>query len=135
MTRAAAQQRSAHPVRAALLALAADAALVLLFSGLGRGSHAREATVLGLLETAWPFLAGLAITWISARISQRPLAVLNSGLPVWIGAAGIGLLLRWWTGGGVALPFVIVTFLTLGLFLIGWRAIAALVIRLRAPRA
>ncbi|MBL3698510.1 DUF3054 domain-containing protein [Leucobacter luti] len=124
-----------HPVRTALLALACDAALVVLFAALGRSSHAREATLLGLLETAWPFLAGLAITWISARISKRPLALWSSGLPVWVGTVAIGLLLRWWTGGGVAFAFVLVTILTLGLFLLGWRAIAALVARLRRPRA
>lgn len=125
--------RSSHLVRTALIALGVDAALVLLFAGLGRGSHSREATVFGLLQTAWPFLAGLAITWISARISKRPLTWLNSGLPVWVGTVGIGMLLRWWTGGGTALPFVIVAIVTLGLFLVGWRGIVALVARLRTP--
>lgn len=127
--------RSLHPVRTALIALGVDAALVLFFAGLGRGSHAREATVLGLFETAWPFLAGLAITWISARISKRPLAWLDSGLPVWVGTIGVGMLLRWWTGGGTALPFVIVAVVTLGLFLVGWRGIVALIARLRARRS
>lgn len=128
--------QSTHPARTAVLAFAADIALVLLFAGLGRSSHEREATLLGLVETAWPFIAGLAIVWISARITKRPLAVLNSGIPVWVGTVAIGLLLRFWTGGGVALPFVIVSILTLGVFLLGWRAIMALVQRLRrAPAA
>ena len=121
--------------RTAWFALAGDAALVLLFAGLGRGSHAREATLLGLLETAWPFLLGLAVTWISARISQHPLAPLKSGIPVWIGTVAIGLLLRAITGAGVALAFVLVALGTLALLLVGWRLIAVLVLRLRAPRA
>ena len=121
--------------RAAGLALAGDAALVLLFAGLGRSSHAREATILGLVETAWPFLLGLLITWVSARISQHPLAPVRSGVPVWIGTVGIGLLLRAITGAGTALPFVLVAIGTLALLLIGWRLIAALILRLRAPRA
>lgn len=118
-------------VRTAVLALLGDAALVLLFAGLGRSSHARDATVLGLLETAWPFLAGLAITWISARISRRPLAVVKSGIPVWLGSVAIGMILRALTGQGTALAFVIVATVTLGVFLLGWRALVALFGRLR----
>ncbi|GAB2549821.1 DUF3054 domain-containing protein [Leucobacter ruminantium] len=118
-------------VRTAVLALLGDAALVLLFAGLGRSSHARDATVLGLLETAWPFLAGLAITWISARISRRPLAIVKSGIPVWLGSVAIGMILRALAGQGTALAFVIVATVTLGVFLLGWRALVALFGRLR----
>lgn len=117
--------------RTAVWALAADAALVLLFAGVGRGSHAREASVLGLLETAWPFLLGLAVTWISARVSQHPIAPVKSGLSVWIGTVAIGLLLRAITGAGVALSFVLVATGTLAILLIGWRLLAALFVRLR----
>lgn len=118
-------------VRTAVLALLGDAALVLLFAGLGRSSHARDATVLGLFETAWPFLAGLAITWVSARIFRRPLAVVKSGIPVWLGSVAIGMILRALTGQGTALAFVIVATVTLGVFLLGWRALVALFGRLR----
>lgn len=125
------QSPTGHWNRTAVLALTADAILVLLFAGLGRGSHAREATMLGLLGTAWPFLLGLAVTWITARISQHPTAPVRSGVPVWIGAVAIGLLMRAITGAGVALPFVFVATGTLALLLIGWRLLAALVRSLR----
>lgn len=125
----AAQPRPAW--RTAVIALVADAALVLLFAGLGRSSHARVASLAGLLETAWPFLAGLAITWISARVPKRPLALLSSGVPVWIGTVAIGMILRALTGQGIAWPFIVVAAVTLGVFLLGWRAIVALVQRLR----
>ena len=114
-----------------VLALIVDAALVLLFAGLGRGSHARAATLAGLFETAWPFLAGLALVWLVALVWRRPLAPLRSGVPVWLGTVAVGLLLRAAIGAGTALPFVIVATLTLGLFLVGWRGIAALITRLR----
>lgn len=117
--------------RTAMFALAGDAALVLLFAGLGRSSHARETSALGLLETAWPFLLGLAVTWVAARVAQHPLAPVRAGLPVWLGTVAIGLLLRAITGAGVALPFVLVATGTLALLLIGWRLIAALVRRIR----
>lgn len=113
------------------IAAAVDAALVLLFAGLGRNAHTREATPLGLLETAWPFLAGLAIAWVAARAWRRPLAIVRSGVPLWVGSVAIGMLLRALTGAGTAVPFVIVAASALGVFLLGWRAIAALVARLR----
>ncbi|MFA5606584.1 MAG: DUF3054 domain-containing protein [Leucobacter sp.] len=117
--------------RTAIIAFIVDAVLVTAFAALGRGSHARDATLLGLWETAWPFLAGLAIAWLLAVIWRRPLAIVRSGIPAWIGAAGLGMLLRWLTGGGTALPFVIVTVLVVGALLLGWRAIVALIQRLR----
>jgi Protein of unknown function (DUF3054) len=45
--------------RAALL-VGGDAAAVLLFAGIGRGSHAELDGLAGVLATAWPFLAGAA---------------------------------------------------------------------------
>lgn len=112
-----------------------DAAFVVAFAALGRGSHEREATLAGLFETAWPFLAGLAIAWLVTLAWRRPLAVWRTGLPVWIGAAGLGLLLRAVVGQGTALPFVIVATLTLCAMLVGWRLIAALMRTLSARRA
>lgn len=120
---------------AALLAFAADAALIVIFAGAGRSEHAREATLAGLAETAWPFLAGLAIAWALALVWRRPTAVLRAGVPVWIGAVAIGMLLRLATGQGIAPAFVMVATLVLGALLVGWRLIAALVRHLlRRPR-
>ncbi|KIP51576.1 DUF3054 domain-containing protein [Leucobacter komagatae] len=116
-------------------ALLLDAAFVVAFAALGRGSHDREATLAGLFETAWPFLAGLAIAWLVTLAWRRPLAVWRTGLPVWIGSAGLGLGLRAVVGQGTALPFVIVATLTLCAMLIGWRLIAALMLALNARRA
>lgn len=122
--------RAPRPATIAL-AVACDALLVLLFAGLGRSEHARAATLAGLFETAWPFLAGLAIAWVAALAWKRPLAVVRSGLPLWIGTVLVGMLLRALTGAGTALPFVIVAAVTLGAFLLGWRALAALIAKLR----
>ncbi|GAA1569180.1 DUF3054 domain-containing protein [Leucobacter aridicollis] len=116
-------------------ALALDAILIVVFAAIGRGSHAREATLLGPLETAWPFLAGLAISWLLALAWRRPAAILRTGLPVWIGTVALGMLFRALTGQGTALPFVIVATLTVGAFLLGWRLIALLVSRGRSRAA
>ncbi len=129
-------QRSTKESRAGLaaLALGVDAVLVIVFAGIGRGSHARAATVAGLFETAWPFLAGLAIVWLAAFVWRSPLAVLRAGVPVWIGTVALGMLLRMLSGQGTALPFVIVATLTLALMLIGWRIIVAVVSWMRRRR-
>lgn len=126
--------RSRTPALVPVLAFVGDAALVILFAALGRGSHARDATLLGLVDTAWPFLAALAVSWVVARAWRRPAALLGTGLPVWLGTVVLGLGLRWMSGGGMAPAFMLVTLLTLGLFLLGWRGIAALATRLRRPR-
>lgn len=109
-----------------------DAALVIVFAALGRGSHDEAMTLAGLWQTAWPFVAGLAISWIAALAWRRPTAIPRTGIPVWIGTVVLGLLLRvLLTPGGAALPFAIVATLTLGLMLLGWRAIGALIRRVR----
>jgi hypothetical protein len=108
--------RGARPASIAL-AVACDALLVGLFAGLGRSEHARA--------------AGLAIMWIAATVWKRPFAVARSGIPIWVGTVAIGMLLRALTGAGTALPFVIVATITLGAFLLGWRALVALIAKLR----
>ncbi|MFC6235738.1 DUF3054 domain-containing protein, partial [Leucobacter soli] len=65
-----ARARASRPVLASAAAL--DAALVLAFSVLGRRSHAEALTIAGIWETAWPFLAGLAISWLAALVWRRP---------------------------------------------------------------
>lgn len=112
-----------------------DTACVVVFAALGRSQHGRVETLAGLWQTAWPFLVALAAVWVVARAWRKPIALLRSGLPVWIGTVALGLVLRVvFTAGGAALPFVLVATGTLGLALLGWRAIARLISLLRAPR-
>ncbi|MFD5599624.1 DUF3054 domain-containing protein [Leucobacter sp. NPDC058333] len=121
-------------MKVVIVAGAIDVVLVLLFAGIGRSSHERAATLGGLFETAWPFLAGLVVMWLAARVHRWPLSIVRSGLPLWIGTVAIGMALRAATGSGIAPAFIVVATITLGVFLIGWRSIAALVRRLRAPK-
>jgi hypothetical protein len=53
---------------------------------------------------------------------------------VWLGTVAIGMALRALTGQTVVLPFVIVALLSLAVFLLGYRLIVAIVLRLRARR-
>jgi chromate transport protein ChrA len=121
-------------VRAAVAAFVVDVALVLLFAAVGRRSHAESGAVVGVLRTAWPFVAGLVLGWVVALGWHRtaPLRV-RDAVPVWVLTVAGGMLLRVATGAGTAPSFVVVATVVLGVFLLGWRALAALV-RHRASR-
>lgn len=124
--------------RSLLLALVVDAVLIVVFAAIGRATH--DGDVLGpagsgLATTAWPFLAAMLLGWIVSRGWRRPLAPVRTGLPVWGVTLVAGLLLRALSGQGIAVAFVIVAGITLLLFLVGWRAIAALVARIRVSRS
>ena len=117
----------------AALAFVIDALLVLVFVLIGRATHA-ENPLLGALITYWPFLAALVAGWLAARAWRRPLSVVRTGLIVWPATVVIGLLLRVLSDQGVQWSFVIVTSVVLGVFLLGWRAVASLVRSRRAAR-
>lgn len=109
-----------------------DTVFVIGFAASGRSQHGEVATIEGLWQTAWPFLAGLALLWLVAFVWRRPYAALRSGVPIWLGTVAVGMLLRvLFTDGGAALPFVLVATGTLGLTLVGWRLLAALIKKLR----
>lgn len=120
--------------RTVVVAAVVDLALVLLFVAIGRRSHDEGDALAGFAVTAWPFVAGAAVGWAASLGWRRPLAVWPTGVVVWLAAVVLGMLLRVASGQGVQLSFVIVTAIVLGVFLVGWRAIAALVRRLRARR-
>ena len=106
---------------------ALDAALVLAFAAIGRLSHGESLAGLGV--TYWPFLGGLIIGWLLLRAWRHPRRIIWTGVGIWIATVAGGLLLRLASGQGVQLSFAIVTTIVLGLFLLGWRAIAALLLR------
>jgi len=119
----------------ALISLAAglDAAMLLLFVVIGRASHGEG--LWGVLGTWWPFLAGLVVAWLVLRAWRTPLQIWWTGVGLWLITVVVGMLLRLASGQGVQTSFVIVTVLVLGVFLLGWRAIALLVRRLRHRRS
>jgi hypothetical protein len=126
-------RRTPTPTTVALAA-AADLVLVLVFVLIGRGSHDEGFSIMGSLNTAWPFVVGLAIGWLVARAWRFPRGVTNPGVVIWASTAVVGVALRAISGQGVAVSFVIVTAIVLAVFLLGWRLIAALVARRRPAR-
>ena len=122
-----------RPARAAVGAAALDLGLVTVFVLIGRASH-READGSGVLTTLWPFAAGLAVGWLLARAWRAPLAV-RTALVIWPATVAVGMLLRAASAQGVQVAFVIVTAVVLAAFLLGWRAVIALVARRRTAPA
>ncbi|GAA2224957.1 DUF3054 domain-containing protein [Herbiconiux moechotypicola] len=118
------------------MAVLLDTALVVVFVAIGRRSHDEDAALLGFLVTLWPFLVGALAGWLVAAALRRPLAaVVPSGLVVWGASVLLGMVLRVLSGQGVQPSFVLVTAVVLGVFLVGWRAVASLVQRLRGRRS
>ncbi len=112
------------------VALAVDVLLVLVFAAIGRASHDEANAVVGALVTAWPFLVGTGVGWAIVRVLRKawPLEV-GPGITVWFATVVIGMVLRQSTGQGTAVSFVLVAALVLALFLVGWRALVALLER------
>jgi len=118
-----------------LPALLVDAVLVLIFAVIGRASHGEDP--IGFLLTAWPFLVALIIGHaLAALVPMRPRRPwsLGWGVIAWVVTMAGGMLLRIATGDTAETPFIIVASIVLAVFLLGWRLIALLVRRYRAPR-
>ncbi len=119
----------------ALPALVVDVVAIVVFAILGRSSHSEADTFLGVLGTAWPFLAGAVIGHVVCRLvaglrgeptGWRP------GLVVWACTLVLGMVLRVSSGDTAAWSFVLVAGIVLAVFLLGWRTAVRLVRRARS---
>jgi hypothetical protein len=115
------------------IAAGLDVFVVVAFVAIGRRNHDENPGIAGLVDTAAPFLLGLAIAWLVARAWREPWSW-QTGLIVWIGTVAAGMALRKFAfDEGTALSFVIVATVFLGTFLNGWRAVARMLSARRAP--
>jgi Protein of unknown function (DUF3054) len=112
-------------------AIVLDTVLVLAFVIIGRAAHHASGGLAGLASTAWPFLTGLAVGEIATRSWRRPVALLPTGVGVWLSTVAIGMTLRVIAGQGTVIVFIAVALAFLGLFLLGWRVVIACVPPLR----
>lgn len=121
-----------------VLAVIADVAVVVVFVVIGRASHHASGGLTGLsglagiASTAWPFLTGLAAGELAVRSWRRPVALVPTGVVVWLSTVAISMTLRVITGPGTAVAFIAVALGFLGLFLLGWRAAAIALARISA---
>lgn len=117
-------------------ALLVDAVLVLVFCAIGRHTHEEANALTGLATTSWPFLTGLVIGWSATFALYRDkfdaVRLLPTGVAVWLSTVVVGMILRVLSGQGTQFSFILVATAVLGVFLIGWRALAPLLGKLRA---
>jgi len=111
--------------RLAAMSFAIDVAAVVLFVVIGRRNHHETGNALaGALRIVAPFLIALLIGWFLARADRAPMAI-RSGTVIWACTVVVGLALRRLVfQRGIAIAFIIVATITLGVFVIGWRAVA-----------
>ena len=110
--------------RVAIAALA-DIASIVVFVAIGRRNHDEGEAVDGILTVAAPFVIALVVGWLVAKAWTRPMSV-EASFIIWPITVALGMVLRNLVfDRGTALPFIIVATLVLGVFLVGWRMIAA----------
>ncbi|HXZ69438.1 MAG TPA: DUF3054 domain-containing protein [Streptosporangiaceae bacterium] len=119
----------------AALGVLADVLCVLAFVIIGRASHQDGESLAGVTSTAWPFLVGLAVGEAATRAWRQPAALVPTGVGVWLATVALGQLLRAVSGPGTDAAFIAVSAVFLGLFLLGWRLVAAGVPALRSRLA
>ncbi|KKC06481.1 DUF3054 domain-containing protein [Mycobacterium nebraskense] len=112
--------------------LALDVLGVLVFCAVGRRSHDEGLNITGVATTAWPFLTGTVVGWLASRAWRRPTAVVPTGVVVWLCTVVVGMVLRKASSAGVAASFVVVAASVTALLLLGWRAVAGLMLRRRS---
>src|ERR1035441_2690486 len=93
----------------------ADLCCVLIFVVIGRANHHAGGGLAGLADTAWPFLTGAVAGMLATRSWRRPVAVLPTGVGIWLCTVAIGMLLRVMSGQGTAVAFILVALAFRGL--------------------
>ncbi len=119
-----------------------DVVLILLFAFQGRSAHDSANTVVGVLDTAWPFLAGLAVGWLITRQWMNTTGGLPLAFQIWPAAImlslvtwAIGLALRAATGDTNSGGFPLVSLGFILLMFVGWRVVWGSIVRIRAANA
>jgi hypothetical protein len=108
------------------VAAVVDALLVILFVAIGRGSHEEGSAVGGTLRVAAPFLIALGLGWLLGRRRWATPLRIPFGLHLWGVTIVVGMVLRHVAfDRGTAPSFIVVASIVLGVFLVGWRALAA----------
>ncbi len=119
---------------------------ILVFVVIGRFNHDDGLTPGGIFTTFWPFAVGAALGWAIGYLAShlrsgdlaepdfRPFRLLPEGVVIWLSTLIIGMIMRDQFGQGVAVSFIIVAAIVLGLFLIGWRSVGKAVARRRRAR-
>lgn len=120
--------------------LLADIVAIALFALFARIAHQTDdmpLNVIGWLSTWWPFLLGVLLSWaLIAGLHLDGHRVFPAGLLTWVVTVVVGLGIWAFRNGDIPhWSFILVATIMSGLLLLGWRAIARVVLRRqnRAP--
>lgn len=116
-------------VMRAVGSLVADALAVLLFVAIGLLQHGIGLTGSSLGLVAWPFGVGMLVGHLAIRSWRAPFSIWPHGVFVWAITVVAAMAIRSLFGAGTEVSFIIVTAVVLGVFMLGWRAIARFVTR------
>jgi hypothetical protein len=116
------------------VALVTDLAAIVAFAAIGRSSHDEGAGAAMTFEVAAPFLIAAAVGWTIFRLWRSPVSP-RRAVWMWATTIVVGMALRRTLfDRGIAVSFIIVATLFLGLLLVGWRAAAGRWVRPPAAR-
>ncbi|MCS5480535.1 DUF3054 domain-containing protein [Corynebacterium sp. YIM 101645] len=117
-------------------ALTADVVAIAAFALFARIAHQTDDMPLnfgGWLSTLWPFLLGVALSWVVITAAKWDGArLVPAGVSAWLITVVVGLGI--WTVRNGEFPhwsFILVATIMSALFMLGWRAIAGIVGRRR----
>jgi hypothetical protein len=125
-----------------LAAVIIDQVLIIVFIYVGLVSH-QEMTpdailrwdgIFLLFGKAFPFMLAGFVAW-AGLILRQYFKIMVSGLIVWASVVVLGLLFRVMNAQSVEPTFILTTALFTGILLMGWRLIAAVVMRFRPAEA
>lgn len=106
-----------------------------LFARMAHQSDDMPFNFLGWLSTLWPFVLGVVLAWgVLALAKLDGVRVAPGGVVAWIVTVVVGLAI-WGVRNG-AFPhwsFILVASSVSALLMLGWRAIAGVVVRRRSP--
>lgn len=104
-----------------ILPVGLDLLIVVVFALVGRLSHAREWSLTGLGETAWPFLVACLLGWGVVLLLGAEGYRMKTALIVWLVTVLGGIALRLNTDNTADPAFFAVTAGVLGAAFFGWR--------------
>lgn len=114
---------SVTPRRRALLSVAADLVVVLVFVAIGRSIHGHGDGWRGLVSTTWPFATGVALGWLVIARQRRNGESMRDGAVVCLVTVVVGMVVRVVAGQGTAAAFIAVATGFFGASMIGWRLV------------
>ena len=118
-----------------ILPAAIDLVLVVIFAVVGRSSHAEALDIVGIAQTAWPFLTACLLGWVVISLLDDTGYGPRAALVVWLVTVLAGMGLRIVAGDTAELAFVLVATALLFSAFFGWRLAVRLAGRARTSAA